>query len=176
MGIQLIFCVEADLRSKSDYIYIKNTIEHFYTYDRAQVKLSPIYMGSKWKYNQNKVLKQIEQLIKKYNSASKENKTEVFYCVDCDDFDVRKEDSDYLDKLNVFCTKRKYNVIWFCKEIESVYLGKRINDNAKKTAAVKFAVQRKIEGVDQKMLYGKKYKDKCSNICGVLDLYINDLI
>lgn len=38
MGLQLIFAVEADPKCKSDWIYIKDTIEQFYRYERTQVK------------------------------------------------------------------------------------------------------------------------------------------
>lgn len=45
MGLQLIFVVEANEKSKSDWIYMKDTIERFYQLDQAQIKLSPVYMG-----------------------------------------------------------------------------------------------------------------------------------
>ena len=35
MGLQLIFAVETNSKCKSDWIYIKDTIEHFYKYDRS---------------------------------------------------------------------------------------------------------------------------------------------
>lgn len=47
MGLQIIFCVEAKRSSKSDYVYIKATVEHLYTIDRANTRLSPIYMDGK---------------------------------------------------------------------------------------------------------------------------------
>ena len=43
MGLQLIFVVETNKKCNSDWIYIKDTVEHFYEYDRTQVKLSPVY-------------------------------------------------------------------------------------------------------------------------------------
>lgn len=47
MGIQLIFVVETNKKCKSDWIYIKDTIDTFYKYDNAHVKLSPLYMSGK---------------------------------------------------------------------------------------------------------------------------------
>ena len=35
MGLQLIFVVEANKKSKTDWIYIKETIDRFYKYDVA---------------------------------------------------------------------------------------------------------------------------------------------
>lgn len=42
MGLQLIFVVETNKKCKSDWIYIKDTIDRFYQYDQAQVKFSPV--------------------------------------------------------------------------------------------------------------------------------------
>ena len=44
MGVQLIFVVEANKSCKSDWIYIKSTIDYFYEYNRTGLKLSPVYM------------------------------------------------------------------------------------------------------------------------------------
>ena len=52
MGLQLIFVVETNKKCNSDWIYIKDTIEHFYQYERTQVKLSVVYMDGKGKYKQ----------------------------------------------------------------------------------------------------------------------------
>ena len=50
MGLQLIFVVETDSKCKSDWIYIKDTLEWFYDFDRAHTKLSPVFMAGKNKY------------------------------------------------------------------------------------------------------------------------------
>ena len=50
MGLQLIFVVETNKKCNSDWIYIKDTIEHFYDYERTEVKLRPVYMDGKGKY------------------------------------------------------------------------------------------------------------------------------
>ena len=42
MGLQLIFVVETNKHCKSDWIYIKDTIDRFYLYNQAQVKLTPV--------------------------------------------------------------------------------------------------------------------------------------
>ena len=55
MGLQLIFVVETNKKCKSDWIYIKDTIDRFYQYDQAQVKFSPVYMDGKGKYNRNRI-------------------------------------------------------------------------------------------------------------------------
>ena len=39
MGLQLIFVVETNKTCKSDWIYIKDTVERFYQYDRHRLSL-----------------------------------------------------------------------------------------------------------------------------------------
>ena len=53
MGLQLIFVVETNKKCKSDWIYIKDTIDKFYLYDMAHVKLSTVYLDGKTKYKDN---------------------------------------------------------------------------------------------------------------------------
>ena len=47
MGLQLVFVVETNKKCNSDWIYIKDTAEHFYEYDRTQIKFSTVYMDGK---------------------------------------------------------------------------------------------------------------------------------
>jgi len=54
VGVQLIFVVETNKKCNSDWIYIKETIEHFYLYDRIKVKLSVVYMDGRGNYSSNK--------------------------------------------------------------------------------------------------------------------------
>ena len=58
MGVQLIFTVETNKKCNSDWIYIKDTVEHFYAYERTQLKLSVVYLdGKENKKNVKKDLK-----------------------------------------------------------------------------------------------------------------------
>ena len=71
MGVQLIFAVETNKNCNSDWIYIKDTIEQFYEYDRTQLKLSVVYMNGKGNYKNKE--KDIRSLSKQYQSAGKGN-------------------------------------------------------------------------------------------------------
>lgn len=51
MGVQLIFTVETNKKCNSDWIYIKDTVEHFYAYERTQLKLSVVYLDGKGNYS-----------------------------------------------------------------------------------------------------------------------------
>ena len=56
MSLQLIFVVETNKTCKSDWIYIKDTIDYFFEYDRTAIKLTPVYMDGKGKYKHAVVL------------------------------------------------------------------------------------------------------------------------
>ena len=48
------FVVETNKKCQSDWMYIKDTIEHFYAFDRTQVKLSVVYMDGRGNYEKRK--------------------------------------------------------------------------------------------------------------------------
>ena len=62
MGVQLIFTVETNKECNSDWIYIKDTVEYFYAYERTQLKLSVVYLGGKGHYSSKKKQNEIDSL------------------------------------------------------------------------------------------------------------------
>ena len=171
MALQLIICVEADKQSKSDYLYIKSLIDREYIIDQ-KVKLQPVYMGGKGSYNKNKTLKEITAYKNKYASAIKGGKSAVIFCFDCDKWDTISEDKAFIDRARDYCDRNGYDYVWFCKDIESVFLGHPVADERKKQEAENFVAKDLIEGVDVKLLYSDEYKDKHSNIMKVLDKHL----
>lgn len=167
MGLQLIFVVEANKKSKTDRIYIKETIDRFYKYNVAHLKLSTVYMDGKNKYLSKE--KEVKSLISEYNGASSNNVTKVIYCFDCDDYDSNPVDKEFLEKTQEFCKANNYEYVWFCKDIERVYLGKKVEDGHKNSEATKFKAKKLIDGVSESRLKGKKISRNMSNILSVLD-------
>ena len=172
MGLQIIFCVEAKRSSKSDYVYIKATVEHLYTIDRANTRLSPIYMDGKGNYCTKKVLREIQTHVKQYQTASKSNQSVVVYCFDCDDYDSKPEDRKFLESAKQYCGDNGYRFVWFCKDIENVYLGRSIPDNRKVKEAGIFAAKGMIRSIDSKVLEVREIRKGSSNLCLVLDDYL----
>lgn len=170
MGMQLIFVVETNKKCKSDWIYIKDTIEHFYQYDRAQVKFTPVYMDGKGKYKNKE--KEINSFISQYSSVSKENQSHVICCFDCDEFDRKPEDAGFLENARAYCKAKGYEFVWFCKDIERVYLGKKVEDIQKKKESANFKARSLIKGIDVKTLSVSDYRANTSNIMKVLDGYL----
>ena len=114
MGLQLIFAVETNQKCRSDWIYIKETIEYFYQYDRSHIKLSVVYMDSKDNYVQSKIKNKNDMMTIQYQSMNVRNRTEIIYCFDCDDFDIKPEDKKFLDKARQFCEDHNAHFLWFC--------------------------------------------------------------
>lgn len=47
MGLQLIFCVESNPKSQTDWIYIHETVRHYYSDINATVRLTPIFLSER---------------------------------------------------------------------------------------------------------------------------------
>ncbi|MCI7097630.1 MAG: hypothetical protein MR966_01705 [Lachnospiraceae bacterium] len=169
MGLQLIFVVETNKKCNSDWIYIKDTLEHFYKYERTQVKFSVVYMNGKGNYKKKE--KEIKTLISKYSSTSTNNRSKVIYCFDCDEYNSNPNDSEFLKNAQKYCNDREYDFVWFCKDIEQVYIGKRVDDSQKKKESATFKAKKLITNVDSKRLSAKKYQINTSNIMRILDQY-----
>ena len=174
MGLQLVFVVEANKKSKTDWIYIKETIDRFYKYDVVHLKLSTVYMGGKDKYSDKD--KEVKSLISQYSRASSNNVTKVIYCFDCDNYDSKSEDKNSLEKTQEFCKANNYEYVWFCKDIERVYLGKKVEDGHKNSEATRFKANKLIDGVSESRLNGKSISHNMSNILWLLDVFKPHLV
>ena len=170
MGLQLIFVVETNKKCKSDWIYIKDTIDHFFQYDQAQVKFSPVYMDGKGRYKNKE--KEISSLISQYAGGNKKNRSCVMFCFDCDDYDSKPEDAEFLKNAKQYCDDREFDFIWFCKDIERVYIGKKVDDSQKKSESAAFKAKKLIDVVDGEKLMVNSYCSNSSNIINVISKYL----
>lgn len=166
MGLQLIFVVETNKKCNSDWIYIKETITHFFDYDNSQVRLSVVYMDGKTKYNKKE--KEIEKLMNQYN---KTGISRVLYCFDCDEYDCSTEAQKFLEKVKDYCKNNNYEFIWFCKDIERVYLHRKVENKQKKKEAAQFMAGRWIQNVNARALKADSFRENTSNILKVLNSY-----
>lgn len=164
MALQLIFVVETDKKCKSDWIYIKSTLNHFYQYDHTQVKLTSIYLSGKDKYKSKE--NEINSKIKQFRGNSK-----VLMCVDCDDYDTNPNDRQFLKNVKDYCDAKEFDFVWFCKDIEQVYLGYKIDSNLKKKKAATFEAKQSINSIEPNKLSVNEFRDKTSNLLCVLDRF-----
>ena len=68
--------------------------------------------------------------------------------------------------------KKSWDFVWFCKDIERVYIGKKVPDEEKKAEAAKFKAKKLIESIDKSRLSSNTYKQNTSNIINVLKKYL----
>ena len=140
--MHLIVVVEADKNSKSDYIYIWKYINACYLLD-SSIKISPVYMGGKGNYKSNNVNKKIEDLTRKYKGQhGADAKQIVMLCTDTDDLTDgpnAHENITFMKDVEALCNKKGYNLIWFCRDIEEVFIGRRITKKEKAKTALNFS-------------------------------------
>ena len=165
MNKRLLFCMESNSQAKTDYQYIKATIQRFYADDK-KVAYRQEYLGSKTRYKEPAVQKKIKEF-QKYN---KEN-SHIIYCIDTDDSDVSPVTNKLLKQIQNYCKINGFDLILFCRDIEDVYWGKRISGNEKVQMSIKFKANKRIQEVQEKQLRKNGDKPHSSNILTVLDCY-----
>lgn len=168
MAVQIILCVETNKKADTDSIYISEVINHLYVMNN-QIKISKVYMDSKSKYKSNRVLKEIEKKIKSFIIGE----TIVIYCVDTDEYVKNIEHERELQDISQFCDEKGYDLIWFCHDVEDVFLGKKISDSQKVQEAGAFRRKRGIKEIDLNKLSSNVKGAHTSNILRILDKYLS---
>lgn len=167
MAIQMIFCLETNKRADKDYIYIREVLDYLYQKSN-QVKITPIYMGTKTKYQSRDVLREIKQKTREYIHGE----TKVIYCIDTDKYEKVLEDANAFRDIRQFCEEREYELIWFCHDVEEVFVGQSVSDSQKVKAAKAFRNNKDIEKLSRERLSEEEPKSCASNILRVLDQYL----
>lgn len=167
MAMQLIICVEADKRSGTDNIYIKETLDRFYNIG-FDVNINYINMGGKSKYKAKDVTRKINQ----YKRDFKLGETVVIICVDTDQFEKDINHKREFDDVSLYAAQEGYDLVWFCHDVEEVYIGKSIVKDAKKNRAIEFKKKKEIEAIDEKKIASNRIYNCTSNILAVFDKYL----
>lgn len=97
--------------------------------------------------------------------------TVVVYCIDYDDSASNPETKALFNEIQAFCRDNGYEFVYFCRDVEDVYLGDQVADTEKVRAVARFIRKRSINDVDESQLKRNDYKRHHSNILGVLDRY-----
>lgn len=170
MAIQMIFCVETNKKASTDNIYILDILRYLYGIDTDnKIKISIVQMGSKSKYKSKEVLKKIDAKIKAFTFGE----TKVIYCIDTDQYEKSVKHEKEFNDISQFCKDKGYDLIWFCHDIEEVFLGKKISDSQKVQEAAAFRRKRMIEEIPLQKLSGKEKQVNTSNILNILDKYLS---
>ncbi len=122
---QLILIVEACKTSRSDYLYLKALLDYYY--DSSLHKLSPIYAGSKTRLIDQG--RKIEECVKR----GIHRESQVFLCAD---YDHEKDPSN--EAIKKYALAHGYEIIWMNRDIEEVFLGRKVVSSQKRQEAEKF--------------------------------------
>ena len=98
--------------------------------------------------------------------------SKVIYCIDTDAYESNYEQKKELDDIKRFCEKNGYDLVWFCHDVEEVFLGKQVENSQKVKEAGAFRSSRGIERVREDKLSVAGIRNKCSNLLRVLGQYL----
>lgn len=167
MAVQLILCVETNKRADTDSIYISETIRYWYQLNN-RIKISKVYMNTKSRY----CSKGVEREIAEKTEAFAIGETRVIYCIDTDQYEKSMEHKKEFRDISRYCEEHHYDLIWFCHDIEEVFLGRKVPDSQKKQEAALFRRKRKIEEIHSEQLSCQTIQTGTSNLLSVLDQYL----
>lgn len=164
----MIICLETNKRADTDGIYITEVIRHWYNINN-QIKLSRVYMNTKTRYNSKDVRREIDKKSKEFTIGE----TRVIYCIDTDQYEKNADHAKELDNISQYCKENDYDLIWFCHDVEEVFLGTSISDSQKVQEAAAFRRKNKIEEIPAANLSCNVKRARVSNILNILDKYLS---
>lgn len=167
MAIQMILCVETKKSADTDSIYIFDTINRWYKVDN-KVKISKINMNSKSRYNSKDVVREIAKKKKEFVLGD----TYVIYFIDTDQYDRNPEHERELKEISRYCEDNGFKLVWFCHDVEEVFLGHKVSDSQKVQEATKFRSKKKIEEIQIEKLMCNTKRACVSNVINILDNYL----
>ena len=168
---QVIFVVETNDKKQTDDIYIKKLINSYYDLTDNNITYKFVHMGGKGKYKNRSTTSKINNYVKE----NQKGQNIIIYCVDTDRIDKDSESVVFLEEVQKYCQHNKYEFVWFCYEIENVFLGKTISDENKVKEAISYQKRETI--FDDKIIKnmsimdGKQKTNNKSNLVLVLNKY-----
>ena len=174
MSRQILLCVETNSKARTDYQYINETIHRFYVND-PKISYKPIFLESK-SMNTANIRNRLKEL--GYYCNPYLGWHNLFTCVfginsvySLDDYDTNYETKKLFEDIKKYCETHAYELVFFCRDVEEVYLGKRVNDKDKVNEVKRFKSKKMIEAVLPQNLSQNEYKINGSNILNILDKF-----
>lgn len=121
--IELIIIMETRSSSKSDWMYIKSTIDYYYK--PRSCSLKKIFARTK-----TELIKQDAKINNLINSTER-----ISNVIICADYDRDEELNSIIEK---YCIDNSYDLVWMNLDVEDVYLGRQISKNCKTKEAISF--------------------------------------
>lgn len=176
--LQLIFVVETSEDDKADNIYIRSVIDKYFSflndkYDGETNTLTYCLKG-KQHFNDKKTLYFIKNKTKMFSDYNEGALTVVIYFMDTDSTETEYKKGSFFSNVQEFCKEHNFELVWFCKNVENVFLNKEADQVKNKTEAAKlFATSNGIDNIKRDNLSKDRIEYKCSNIILVLGKYLN---
>lgn len=131
---QYIFCLETTKQADTDWLYIRKVIDYLNKDNQSFDRYKPLYMAGKGNYNNKSFVRQLKEAINMFSGESI-----VIYCMDLDDYHTNSETKKFVDNVEKYCNDNNYRFVYFSRDIEEVFWGKRISQEDKKKYATKFS-------------------------------------
>lgn len=141
--IQLIFCVESPEKVPVDEIYINEILNRFYKV--GENKISYVFMGGKYNYNNRKTIEKIARYKKDYQVTGT-GQSYVIYVFDKDRNSQYYTDAQFEQNVIQYCASNNYLLVWFVQTIEDVMWGERV-EKQKREKAIQYIKKRHIESI-----------------------------
>ena len=169
-SFQLLLVVETSEEDKSDAIYINEVLKKYF--DTSKTNIHWITLCGKTNYKDKKILSKIKNLTKMFGTFTG-GSTETIYFIDTDSTEEKYRQGSFFYNLCEFIKENNFNLVWFCKNAENVFLKVEPNEKMNKTDAAKeFSVLNKIDEIDVKMLSKANIELNCSNIILIMSKYL----
>ena len=157
--IELIIIMETRSSSKSDWMYIKSTIDYYYK--PRSCSLKKIFARTK-----TELIKQDAKINNLINSTER-----ISNVIICADYDRDEELNSIIEK---YCIDNSYDLVWMNLDVEDVYLGRQVSKNNKTKEAISFQKMSdkllpKLQNLNINDPLSSKHS---SNLLIILDKYI----
>ena len=168
--LQLLLVVETSEEDKSDTIYINEVLRRYF--DLSDINIQWIPLDGKTHYKDKKIQSRINSLTRMFKSNANGSTTTIYF-IDTDSTKKEYKPGSFFYNLQEFVKEKGYELVWFCKNAENVFLHVEPGSLDNKTEAAKeFAVKNGIESIKKEALSKIAIELNCSNILVVLSKYI----
>lgn len=164
----LIVVTEGDPKREIDWKYIKSFLDYRYGI-RNKVKLKSICLASKSKFQT--ALPKIQNEISRFFKMRPGSSEPVVVCL-CFDTDYGAPAQEQNQRIEEFARAHGYRLAWMHRDVEEVFLGRRIPDKEKVRASDAFVNKQGIASVGLHKLLASKFDGApygVSNIAVVFD-------
>lgn len=96
----------------------------------------------------------------------------VIYCIDTDQYEKNPNHKKEYDEIQKYCEHENYEMVWFCHDVEEVFIGYKVSDSDKTKKAAEFVKKNIVKNVNYKKLSSDKLIKNTSNMLLVFDKYL----